>query len=681
MRWTPILTTLLLLCVVLISVAGVKSTTKKGAVGGTAVRKTTVKKVAVKNKNIQRMNQKRWREPPRDCSDAPKHLKQTCLMIRRMDLATRRRLARQSVRQTRPNQVPNWLQPIPVPANARGQAAYHPYDCMTLLCLCPFFNGRNVNGQCVLSNGVVLNMSWRKEYRMMTEDERRRWHNALNTLKRNGEYDRLSRQHLEVGVGSGAHSGPGFLPWHREYLKRVEIALRMVDPTVFIPYWDSVMDSYLPDPRDSIMFSDLFVGGTDYYGNVVTGPFAYWRTIEGRSTILRNLGAEGQLFNENQVNTIVAQNTIENTLAYTAPQPGCPYPNNYGAIEYSHSNIHLWIGGDMKPPSTSANEPIFFMHHSFVDYLWELWRQLQQPRWLREQAYSADHPTCANWQHFSYAPMRPFPYLVNRDGLSNSYTDQMYRYAPRATCSHQRPNCGSPYLFCDTRGYPHCVSKIRLNGNCRGFEQNDACYASRCWWGRCVNANFAARMKGARTHANSTLIDLELAKEVSVNGTKVERVPLVKRISIKMTAPLFVDCYNRMPCCDSWAKNGGCQREPEFMSQYCQASCNTCTPSYNTTDACMDRHVNCVAWKADKMCSGKSADFMSENCRSSCGKCSLTRESQCFNNGKIIVIPVSQNLRESISDSLMSEVTNRIKKVKKVAAKEEVESTKKVRHN
>ncbi|CAO4369486.1 unnamed protein product [Caenorhabditis nigoni] len=678
MRWAPILT-LLLCATAIICVFGAKSTTKKGGhlVGGTAVKRPAGgKRVAIPNKNIQRLNQKRWREPPRDCSDAPKHLKQTCLMIRRMDLATRRRLARQSVRQTRPNQVPNWLQPIPVPANARGQAAYHPYDCMTLLCLCPFFNGRNVNGQCVLSNGVVLQMSWRKEYRMMSEAERARWHNALNTLKRNGEYDRLSRQHLEVGVGSGAHSGPGFLPWHREYLKRFEIALRMVDPLVFIPYWDSVMDSYLPDPRDSILFSDLFVGGTDYYGNVVTGPFAYWRTIEGRSTILRNLGAEGQLFNENQVNTIVAQNTIENTLAYTAPQPGCPYPNNYGAIEYSHSNIHLWIGGDMKPPSTSANEPIFFMHHSFVDYLWELWRQLQQPRWLREQAYSADHPTCANWQHFSYAPMRPFPYLVNRDGLSNSYTDQMYRYAPRATCSHQRPNCGSPYLFCDTRGYPHCVSKIRLNGNCRGFEQADACYASRCWWGRCVNANFAAaRMKGARIHSNSTL-DLELAAQVTVNGTKVERVPLVKRISVKMTAPLFVDCYNRMPCCDAWSKNGGCQREPEFMSQYCQASCNACTPSYNTTDSCADRHVNCVAWKADKMCSGKSADFMSENCRHSCGKCELARESQCFKNGKIIPIPVSQNLRESISDSLMSEVTNKIKKVKK----QEIDATKKVRH-
>lgn len=33
-----------------------------------------------------------------------------------------------------------WQEPIPVPINARGQFATHPYDCMTLQCLCPFFN-------------------------------------------------------------------------------------------------------------------------------------------------------------------------------------------------------------------------------------------------------------------------------------------------------------------------------------------------------------------------------------------------------------------------------------------------------------------------------------------------------------------------------------------------------------
>lgn len=173
-------------------------------------------------------------------------------------------------------------------------------------------------------------------------------------------------------------------------------------------------------------------------------------------------------------------------MAYTVPLAGCPYPTNYQALEYTHSNIHLWLGGDMKPPTTSANDPIFYMHHSFVDLIWELWRQLRQPRWLREMQYTPDIPQCANPLHFSYAPMRPWNHLQNRDGLSNSYTDQMYRYAPRATCTIQLPTCNSKYLFCDTRFYPHCVAKVKIGGLCMGFEGFDACYNGQCIFGRCV---------------------------------------------------------------------------------------------------------------------------------------------------------------------------------------------------
>lgn len=55
------------------------------------------------------------------------------------------------------------------------------------------------DGNCILQSGQPLVIAYRKEYRVMTDDERWRWHRALTILKQSGEYDRLNQEHRVVG--------------------------------------------------------------------------------------------------------------------------------------------------------------------------------------------------------------------------------------------------------------------------------------------------------------------------------------------------------------------------------------------------------------------------------------------------------------------------------------------------
>ncbi|KAM3722888.1 putative tyrosinase-like protein [Dirofilaria immitis] len=540
-----------------------------------------------------------------NCDKAPtSEARRACIALQLMASNSRRESSRNQIVPPIP---PQFLQPAPSNPYARGQIASHPYDCMTITCLCPFFRGSiGPQNQCILRDGQLLTMAYRKEYRMLTEDERLRFFNAITMLKRSGEYDRMSLEHRMVGQGSGAHSGPGFLPWHREFLKRFEIALRLIDPKVTLPYWDCVMDNYLPDPRDSILFSPYFIGETDGYGNVVTGPFAYWSTIDGRTAIIRALGEKGKLFTEFDIAEILSQTSIEQIMAYTAPLNGCPYPPAFSAIEYTHSFVHLWIGGHMEPPEQSSNDPVFYGLHTFVDLIWEVWRQNRQSEWARENVYSQDIEQCADPQHFSYAVMRPFN-LINRDGLSNLYTGQMYRFAPRPGCSFNIPTCGSPYLFCDTRTTPHCVSKIKLGGLCIGFEGLDACFNGICVMGRCIPG------------ATPTPFVPQTRLSGRVRG----------EIFRQHATRQFNDCFNKIPCCEQWAKEGDCDKNEFHMTKFCAAACGKCHPSYNVSNECSDRHISCKQWESEKQCFGSSSDFMAENCRSSCQLCGKPKNMNC----------------------------------------------------
>lgn len=56
----------------------------------------------------------------------------------------------------------------------------------------------------------------------------------------------------------------------------------------------------------------------------------------------------------------------------------------------------------MDETTTSANDPVFYLHHSFVDFIWESWRLSHQDRSTRETAYPSREITqaCSTSYHF-----------------------------------------------------------------------------------------------------------------------------------------------------------------------------------------------------------------------------------------------------------------------------------------
>lgn len=42
-----------------------------------------------------------------------------------------------------------------------------------------------------------------------------------------------------------------------------------------------------------------------------------------------------------------------------------------------HNRVHLWVGGNMVP-MTSPDDPVFFLHHCFVDKVWADWQAVQK---------------------------------------------------------------------------------------------------------------------------------------------------------------------------------------------------------------------------------------------------------------------------------------------------------------
>ncbi|MDQ3539675.1 MAG: tyrosinase family protein [Chloroflexota bacterium] len=217
----------------------------------------------------------------------------------------------------------------------------------------------------------------RKNQADLSDTERNRFIAAILAIKANGTYDAIVAEHM--GVMFNAHRGPAFFPWHREYLRRFELALQGIDPQVTLPYWDwSVDNSAL-----SSIWDPSFLGGNGRPsdGVVTTGAFAHntgdWTLIYDGPALRRRFGVSAPTLPTPTDVSAALSDPVYDVAPWSQTSTSGFRNRLEGWISgpQLHNRVHVWVGGSMGPMS-SPNDPVFFLHHCFIDKLWADWQQM-----------------------------------------------------------------------------------------------------------------------------------------------------------------------------------------------------------------------------------------------------------------------------------------------------------------
>ena len=225
-------------------------------------------------------------------------------------------------------------------------------------------HAQQIPAQC---NGRV---SARQEWRDLTQQQKDTFLSALQCMYNNGQYQRFTEMHRAQNMPW--HQGSYFLPAHRAMLHAFEAELRRCNPAVVLPYWDSTLDSQWPSR--SPIWNDLGRPVRDQC--MTTGPFVNWLSARN-SCIIRGFSVG------DATNALVSPQVLGETVRNT---------NNYADFEFAiefgmHAYVHLVVGGsngELTFVEISAADPIFYLHHAFVDKVWADWQNFDRANRLNQ---------------------------------------------------------------------------------------------------------------------------------------------------------------------------------------------------------------------------------------------------------------------------------------------------------
>ncbi|KAI8806114.1 hypothetical protein BJ742DRAFT_740718 [Cladochytrium replicatum] len=218
-----------------------------------------------------------------------------------------------------------------------------------------------------------------------------------------------------------------FWPWHRRFIRTYELALQSVDSSVVLPYMDWHEVSQALHTSDIWNIEYFGANGEDTDDRCVTqGTFANLNVTytDNGTKFTHCLGRKwsGGSAKINPVYPSDAVMAMLNSGDFSKVSP---------SVEGGpHAAVHNGIGGDMAFMYSTA-DPVFFLHHGYVDRLWWYW-QTSCPAWARNF-----NGTGADSDHV----LRPYTETVS-DVFSTTDGPFCYRYT-KSPGDKALSNCGA----------------------------------------------------------------------------------------------------------------------------------------------------------------------------------------------------------------------------------------------
>lgn len=243
---------------------------------------------------------------------------------------------------------------------------------------------------------------------------------------------------------NAAHRGPAFVFWHRLFLLFIEREIRDLtgNQDFYIPYWDWTRTNHCN------ICTNKYFGGVGQNGRIDSASrFSKWKTIcpfqeslgiiclntdtSEAPHLIRNPGKDPssktlptaadvedtmatQLFDTPPFD-MTSKNSFRNKLE------GFEIPQDSRRMNSSmHNLVHRFLNGTMSLVPTAANDPIFMLHHCYIDKLAERWLQDHS-----EATYPDSdelHPSQRAQAYMApFIPLRSNNYFLGRDTWSLGY--------------------------------------------------------------------------------------------------------------------------------------------------------------------------------------------------------------------------------------------------------------------